>query len=76
MGPPFALGILMISQERLRKTGGFTPDDDGVSAAVAHTVFGHDDVRPLEQPPRADVSSAPAGFLRGRSVLRVRVLPA
>ena len=69
-----------ISPDRLRKTRAFTPAAARPNAVVAHAVFGlmatAMAVRPLGQPPRADVSSAPAGFLRGRSVLRVRVLRA
>ena len=76
LGPPFRVEIHNTLPNRLQTSGTLNPDDDRLNAAVAHTVFGHGDVRPLGQPPHADVSSAPAGFLRGRSVLRVRVLPA
>jgi len=77
-GPPLRPEIPKISLERFRKTRGFTLAAARPNAAVAHTVFGlmatAMAVRPLGQLLRADVSSAPAGFLRGRSVLRVRVL--
>jgi len=64
MGPPLRTEIPKISPRRVRKTWGFTPAAAQLNAAVAHTVFGlmvtAMAVRPLGQPPRVNLSSAPA----------------
>jgi hypothetical protein len=59
MGPPLRPEIPKIFLERFRKTRAFTRPN----AAVAHTMATAIAVRPLGQPPRADVSSAPARSL-------------
>jgi hypothetical protein len=63
MGPPLRPEIPKISLERFRKTRGFTLAAARPNAAVAHTMATAIAVRPLGQPPRADVSSAPARSL-------------